>query len=218
MKSSPKHSSLLLLFPNTLKAMKPTGQTSKRFTLLAVKRRWHFLSAVSCSQPQWQYGTTHCWRCTVCPVWPLLASSQGSYESPVTSRSVLRCNCVSWSPLQTGAAECVSLHWNSWGRSSVLTGDDITWQVFIWLILRSLASSEAPDTCFTSEAFAQDRRLSNGGLDEGWAMAAGAAFSNAASLSQDYVKQRWGKRAAAGDAASLIITLWQVRCFAWVHQ
>lgn len=86
-------------------------------------------------------------------------------EFHASSRPVLCCSGVSWKRLQTGATDCASVRPNSWGRSSVLTGDDITWQVFIWLIAHSLALSQVPDTCFTSKALVQEWRA---GHDECW--------------------------------------------------
>lgn len=64
---------------------------------------------------------------------------RGSYERAC---SVLQL-CEHEKGLQTGATDCGSVHRNSWGCSSGLSGDDITWQVYIWLIFcsHSLASS-----------------------------------------------------------------------------
>lgn len=62
---------------------------NKHFMLMMVGS-----STTICSQPHWQYGATLCWRCTVYSVWPLLTSSPGSYESPVSSGPVLYCSCV----------------------------------------------------------------------------------------------------------------------------
>lgn len=66
------------------------------------------------------------------------------------------CTCASWNAFRQVLQSVPHCTENSWGRSSALTGDDITWQVFIWLISRSLAPSRAPDTCFTSEALVQE--------------------------------------------------------------
>lgn len=196
----------------TLLVISVSYKESNNRLFFLVQNQWYSSSTTSCSQPQWQNGATLCWRCTVCPVWPPLTSSPGSYEGPLSSSVPQLCELKR---LQTGAAECASVHRNSWGRSSALTGDDITWQVFIWLISRSLASSQAPDTCFTSEALVEQRRA---GQDKGWAVAAGAKFSHAAVQCQDHVRRMWGKRAQAGEAVSLIITRWQVRSFASVHR
>lgn len=119
--------------------------------------------------------------------------------------------------LQTGVADCASVHWNSWGWSSVLTGDDITWQVFIWLISHSLAPSQAPDTCFTSR---RSYRKAGLGRTRAGPLATSFKFSHASILCQDQVRRRWGKRTEAGYAVLLtyIATLWQVRCFASMHQ
>ena len=153
------------------------------------------------SQPNWHYATMLYWRCTVCPIWPLLASSLGSNKSPVSSGPCSVLQLCELNLHQTGAAECASVHQNSWGRSSALTGDDINWQVFIWLISCSLASSRAPDTCFTYKTLTQD---------EGWAAAAGAKSSKIASVCQGHAQRRWGNAVSSH--------YWQLWCLASLHQ
>lgn len=117
---------------------------------------------VESSHPNWHCGTSLCWRCTVFPVWPLLASSSGSNKSPVSSGPCLMLQLCELNLPQTGAAEYASMHWNSWDRSSVLTGDDITWQVFFWLMSCSAALTHASPPrllCRTrSELRLQNRR------------------------------------------------------------
>lgn len=65
---------------------------------------------------------------------------QGSYERACYVLQL----CEREKGLQTGATDCGSVHRNSWGCSSGLSGDDITWQVYIWLISRSHSPASGP--------------------------------------------------------------------------
>ena len=169
-------------------------------------------SATLAPQSHWPLLGTYC----PLPVWPLLASSPASCESPVSSGPVLLHSCVFaetpsdrccrvWlsAPKQLGPV--ISAHW----RWHHLTSVHLTHLPLSGFI------SRAPDTCFTSEALVH----SKGGPDQWkgdgpWLQ----ALSSVMPPGHAKKKRRWGKRAEAGDAARLIIPLWQVQCFPSVSQ
>lgn len=58
---------------------------------------------------------------------PAYLTSVDFITGGVMNAPVLCCSCVSMKTgLQTGATDCGSVHRNSWGCSSGLSGDDIT--------------------------------------------------------------------------------------------
>lgn len=119
--------------------------------------------------------------------------------------AVVRANTPRRQVLQT-VPQCAR---NSWGRSSAFTGDDITWQVFIWLISHSLAPSWAPLPSWHAlhpdgtQEYRKKENWSGQGL--------GLYLPALSSVMPKTVRQgrRWGKRAEAGDAVLLIIVRWR---------